>query len=349
MANGSLPLRGFDNPIDGPKTLLTVYPDEAVALGLVKGKVASAQTLASQQGFQLVADLTPGYGEKLVELLNNSIIRSLLLLIFLQSLYIALNAPGHGAAEAVAVVSLGLLIGVPLLTGYAQWWEVALIFLGLRGSCAFEIFVFPGYMVSLIVGTIMLLFRAGDDLLRQGTGQRARLAANHAVYLAWDSKRPVGGGQRVLQLVYPVDVAAAVSAGDSVFQQTDSDCNDRHCPGHGSFTPYPGIMAFHRDGGREHHRPAARWIPPNFRMATGRGLQAVVSVSGYVTAGTEAGGRTDRGEQREGKSRRREKLKTRFESRDSNRRPGRGTSEAKFLCCFLVSFEPSWSKQVLKG
>jgi membrane-bound ClpP family serine protease len=79
------------------------------------------------------------------------------MLIFLQSLYIALHAPGHGAAEAVAVVSLGLLVGIPLLTGYAQWWEVAVIFVGLA-LCAFEIFVFPGHMVSLIVGTVMVLF-----------------------------------------------------------------------------------------------------------------------------------------------------------------------------------------------
>ncbi|HEY8747811.1 MAG TPA: hypothetical protein VIM11_07545 [Tepidisphaeraceae bacterium] len=151
------PVPGFDNPIDGPKSLLTVYPDQAVALGIAKGKVASAQNLASQQGYTLVADLTPGMGEKLVELLNNTAVRSLLLLIFLQSLYIALSAPGHGAAEAVALVSISLLLGIPLLTGYAQWWEVAVIFIGL-GLVAFEIFVFPGHMVSLIVGTIMVLF-----------------------------------------------------------------------------------------------------------------------------------------------------------------------------------------------
>jgi membrane-bound serine protease (ClpP class) len=151
------PVPGFDNPIDGPTTLLTVYPDTAIALGLAKGKVSSAQALAAQLGYRLVADLTPGVGEKIVELLNNTAVRSLLLLIFLQSLYISLNAPGHGAAEAVAVVSISLLIGVPLLTGYAQWWEVAAIFLGLA-LCAFEIFVFPGHFVSLIVGTIMILF-----------------------------------------------------------------------------------------------------------------------------------------------------------------------------------------------
>ena len=157
-ANGEWkPVPGFDNPIDGPTSLLTVYPKEAQALGLSRGTVASARTLVADRGDSLVADLTPGVGEKLVELLNNPVVRSILLLIFLQSLYIAIHAPGHGAAEAVAVVSLGLLIGIPLLTGYAQWWEVAVIFIGL-GLCAFEIFVFPGHFVSLIVGTLMVVF-----------------------------------------------------------------------------------------------------------------------------------------------------------------------------------------------
>jgi membrane-bound serine protease (ClpP class) len=151
------PVPGFDNPIDGPKTLLTLYTDEAISLGLAKGKADSATALAGTLDDQLVADLRPGAGEKLVEFLNNTIVRSLLLLIFLQSLYVALSAPGHGAAEAVAVVSLGALIGVPLLTGYAQWWEVAVIFIGL-GLVAFEIFVFPGHLVSLVVGTLMVLF-----------------------------------------------------------------------------------------------------------------------------------------------------------------------------------------------
>ena len=147
---------GFRVPIDGPTSLLTVNPDEAKALGLSKGTVSSVQTLVAKIGGHVVADLTPGLSEAFVEFLNNPFVRMILLTIFLQSLYIALHAPGHGAAEAVAVVSLAALVGVPLLTGYAQWWEVAVIFIGL-GLCAFEIFVFPGHLVSLIVGSVMVV------------------------------------------------------------------------------------------------------------------------------------------------------------------------------------------------
>jgi membrane-bound serine protease (ClpP class) len=146
----------FEN-VDGSGKLVTVYPKEAIALGLARGEAFSAHDVAAKRGDPIVADLTPGAGEKLIEFLNHPFVRMILLTVFLQSLYIVLHAPGHGAAEAVATVSLGLLLGVPLLTGYAQWWEVAVIFGGLA-LCAFEIFVFPGHFVSLILGTLMVVF-----------------------------------------------------------------------------------------------------------------------------------------------------------------------------------------------
>ena len=147
---------GFEN-VDGAATLVTLRPRQAIALGLAKGEIASPTALASKLNVPIVADLTPGVGEQLIEFFNNPLVRMILLTVFLQSLYICLSAPGHGAAEAVAVVSLGLLLGIPLLTGVATWWEVAVIFGGL-GLCAFEIFVFPGHFVSLITGSLMVVF-----------------------------------------------------------------------------------------------------------------------------------------------------------------------------------------------
>src|SRR5665213_1630880 len=148
---------GVTNPIDGPDTLLTVGPDLAHRLGLSKSIARNAQELAVGRGLNIVADLRPGVGDHLVEALNSHGGRFVLLVVFMLSLYICLHAPGHGAAEAVAVVSLGLLAGVPMLTGYAQWWELGLIFVGL-GLCAFELLVFPGHGLSLGVGLVMVLF-----------------------------------------------------------------------------------------------------------------------------------------------------------------------------------------------
>jgi membrane-bound serine protease (ClpP class) len=147
---------GVSNPLNTADTLLTVHTHVAVAIGLASATAESPEALAHERGLQLVGTFSPGNGEKFVELLGNPFSRLLLIIVFMASLKIGLSAPGHGAAEAVALISLGLLVGMPLLTGYAQWWEVILIFAGL-GLIAFEVFVFPGHFISAIAGTLMLI------------------------------------------------------------------------------------------------------------------------------------------------------------------------------------------------
>ena len=60
-------------------------------------------------------------------------------------------------AETLAVISLAILVGVPLLTGYAQWWEIVVILVGMA-LLALEIFVIPGFGVTGILGILMVLF-----------------------------------------------------------------------------------------------------------------------------------------------------------------------------------------------
>lgn len=144
------------DPIDGDKTLLTVSTTQAKAFGLCRGVATSADDLAAQRGFEIVGRYQHNFGDTLVMVLGSMVARGLLLIIFLNALFLSLKTPGHGAPEAVALLSLGLLVGIPLLTGYAQWWEVVMIVVGL-GLIAFEIFVFPGHLVSLIVGTLMVV------------------------------------------------------------------------------------------------------------------------------------------------------------------------------------------------
>jgi membrane-bound serine protease (ClpP class) len=147
---------GETNPIKGSDTLLIVNGAEAVQYGLATGIAPSAEALAKQRGYDVVADLTPGTGENIVEVLNGPIARGILIVIFLQCLYIVLHAPGHGVAETLGLVALGLMLGVPYLTGYAQWWEILLIFLGLA-LVALEILV-PGSFAPGITGAILVIF-----------------------------------------------------------------------------------------------------------------------------------------------------------------------------------------------
>jgi membrane-bound serine protease (ClpP class) len=54
------------------------------------------------------------------------------------------------------VVSLALLAGVPLLTGYAQWWEILAILIGIL-LLALEVFVIPGFGITGISGILLVL------------------------------------------------------------------------------------------------------------------------------------------------------------------------------------------------
>jgi membrane-bound serine protease (ClpP class) len=143
-------------PINGPTTLLTVDSDQAVRYGLASGEARTAMDLASQRNYDIVANLSPGFGDELVEALSGAAVRGLLIIIFLQCLYVVLHAPGHGIAETIGLVALFLMLGVPMLTGYAQWWEILLIFVGL-GLVALEIIV-PGHFFPGITGGLLILF-----------------------------------------------------------------------------------------------------------------------------------------------------------------------------------------------
>lgn len=151
------PVPGAPNPVDGENTLLTVHSDLAVKLGLASGIASSTQALAQERNLQIVATLAPSPGERLIGWLGGAVVRFILLLVFTQSLYAALHAPGHGFPEAIALTSLGVLVGVPMITGYAQWWEVLAIVLGLA-LLAVEIFVLPGFGIPGITGIVLFLY-----------------------------------------------------------------------------------------------------------------------------------------------------------------------------------------------
>ena len=164
---GWMPVAGAPNPVDSADRLLTVGTELAIKLGLANGKANSVEQLARDRNLNVTETLSSGFNEAAVAWLNGGWVRMLLLTVFGASIYAALHAPGHGTAEAIGVTTLGLLLGIPLLAGYATWWEIALILGGLA-MIAFEVFVFPhtGVMVLaglvMMVGGLVLTFVGGD-------------------------------------------------------------------------------------------------------------------------------------------------------------------------------------------
>jgi len=146
---------GAPVPVDGPDTLLTVDGLHAVQYGLATGNAVSAESLAAERGYQIVTTIHSGWGEAAVEFLGSSVVRGILILLFIQCFYFVIHAPGHGVAEVCGLVALILMLGVPLLTGYAEWWEILLIFMGLA-LVAMEILL-PGHLFPGITGLILVL------------------------------------------------------------------------------------------------------------------------------------------------------------------------------------------------
>ncbi len=159
---------GASVPIVGSDALLTVDSQQAVQYGLASGIAASPQDLAHQRGWTVIADISPGFGDELVSVLSGAAVRGLLIVIFLQCLYIVLHAPGHGVAETVGLLALLLMLGVPMLTGYAQWWEILVIFVGL-GLVAVEI-VLPGHFFPGITGGLFVMFGLVMTFVPQSNG-----------------------------------------------------------------------------------------------------------------------------------------------------------------------------------
>ncbi len=155
-AKGWINVPGEKSPIDGDLTLLVVDSNQAIRYGLATQMLSSADALVAQRGYTLLADLTPGLGERAVEFLSGPIVRSLIISLFFLCIFVIPHAPGHGVAEAVGLGALFLMLGVPMLTGFAQWWELLVIFLGL-GLIAFEILL-PGHIFPGLTGAAMVLF-----------------------------------------------------------------------------------------------------------------------------------------------------------------------------------------------
>lgn len=143
-------------PLDGPDTLLTLGAPTAEAIGLSTGTYRNVNDFAADRGVEVAAVLSPGWGERLVGFFSGMAVRGILMTVLFFGIYMSLSAPGTGAPEAVTVFAAALLFGVPWLTGFAEWYEVLLVMLGV-GLLAVELFIIPGFGVAGITGLIAIV------------------------------------------------------------------------------------------------------------------------------------------------------------------------------------------------
>jgi membrane-bound serine protease (ClpP class) len=156
LKDGWKSVEGVRNPVDDATTLLTISDSTAEKIGISRGTVASLDALVQAQGLSVLTHYEKTTGESIILFLNGGILRGILTLIFMASLYSAFSHPGTGMPEVAALVSGCVLFGVPLMTGYAGWVEIVLIIVGIA-LLAMELFVIPGFGVTGIAGIVLLL------------------------------------------------------------------------------------------------------------------------------------------------------------------------------------------------
>lgn len=150
------PVPGVRNPLDAPDTLLTMSADLAKTVGLASEIAQSRSSFAASRGYTIVGRFEPAFGDHVVAFFNSFAVRGLLTTVLLFSLYMSFSSPGQGMPEVVALCALGVLVGVPMLTGYATWIELVAVLLGLL-LIAVELFVLPGFGLPGITGICLLL------------------------------------------------------------------------------------------------------------------------------------------------------------------------------------------------
>ncbi|MHC4561195.1 MAG: NfeD family protein [Planctomycetota bacterium] len=143
--------------IDGPRELVTLTGLEAVELALADGMAADMDALLKR--FNVIdghIELGDTPLEKLVAFLTTPPVTGLLMMVGLLGLYTEFRTPGVGVPGAVAVLCFAIAFGARYLTGLANWWEIALIVIGVV-LLILEVAVIPGFGVAGVAGIVCVL------------------------------------------------------------------------------------------------------------------------------------------------------------------------------------------------
>lgn len=179
--------------------LLVLRSDEAIAYGFSSGEISNEDELLGFFGASSSFRVEESWSEGLVRFLTLWPVRAVLIATLLIGFFIETAAPGYGVFGLIALVSLAMLLGAPLLAGLSEWWTVLAVLLGL-GLVAVEIFLLPGLGAPGIIGGVLMFaglvgtFVSGNPLSPDARMDLFRglaatsigfLAAGAGIWLAW--------------------------------------------------------------------------------------------------------------------------------------------------------------------
>ncbi|MDR1632810.1 MAG: nodulation protein NfeD [Dysgonamonadaceae bacterium] len=147
----------IQNVIDSGK-VLTLTAQEAVKMGFCDGIAENVDEVITQHfGYKNYksAEYKPTFLDKLKGFLMNPAFQAVLIMIIIAGIYFELQTPGVGF-PTFAAIGAAILYFTPLyLDGLVQNWEIIVFLIGIAGVFL-EIFVFPGFGISGILGIICI-------------------------------------------------------------------------------------------------------------------------------------------------------------------------------------------------
>jgi membrane-bound serine protease (ClpP class) len=165
MVDESLAIEGVKKPGE----IITFSTSEALKYGFCDAKVESITEILERNnvsGYTLHR-FELGLTEKIIGIVLNPFISSILILVIIAGIYFEMQTPGLGFAGLAALVALVFYLVPYYLNGLAANWEILAFFIGI-GLIGVEIFVLPGFGIAgisgiaLTVGSLFLIMINND-------------------------------------------------------------------------------------------------------------------------------------------------------------------------------------------
>lgn len=136
--------------------VITFSTSEALQHGFCNARVESIEEILERNGIvnYSLTTFELGWTEKIIRIILNPFISSILILVIIAGIYFEMQTPGLGFAGLAALIALILYLVPYYLNGLAENWEILAFFIGL-GLIAVEIFVLPGFGVAGIAGIVL--------------------------------------------------------------------------------------------------------------------------------------------------------------------------------------------------
>lgn len=138
--------------------VLTFTTQEALKYGFCEAEVENVEQLLEHAGVKeyVIREQRYTFLDKLIGFLITPVVSGILIMLIIGGIYFELQQPGIGFPLILALSAAALYFAPLYLEGLASYWEIILFVIGIV-LIILELFVFPGFGVSGVLGIICLV------------------------------------------------------------------------------------------------------------------------------------------------------------------------------------------------